>query len=389
MRKRLLFAVQPAGRYEENLIDDNQLILGEKKPVHNNLLTLFPEAAPVAVLRRPTYWDEKRTNENDDIQNPVERARELDTFKRHESFDNYKKIFYKPTRFACEGFTYEYKGMNLVNVGRAFMGGTKPMYYFEDRNAPVTDATGRVTGYKIYLYKEGVNCIGRKTPDRALITEAASKLQNIVCGPYYIKAFAVRNEAGEPIGTFQEMINQKPKAERVDLFSWQANPDNSLSDDVKNEVLREHILDWLLCNFDTKGENFLHRNADGHLSSIDKEASFYFLEKQEAQNMSYTYRPHSNDTIYNTIFQEYIKGTLELNFQPMLDKARQIAAMDDDEYLAIFNEWINKKYDGDEKRQEIRDKILGRKNNLLAQYNTFFNSLREAREQRRNNINQP
>ena len=120
-----------------------------------------------------------KRNKIEHIENETERTRELKTFERHKRFDRLKKIFYKPTKLAIEGAEYNYQGKHLVNVGRAFMGGTKPMYYFEDRNAPIMDGD-RIIGYKKYLYKEAVNCIGMKKVQGALVTEAASKLQSIV-----------------------------------------------------------------------------------------------------------------------------------------------------------------------------------------------------------------
>ena len=321
-----------------------------------------------------------KRNAIEKIENPVERQRELNTFKRHEMFDRLKGIFYTPSKFACEGYTHEQGNKKLVNVGRAFMGGTKPMYYFEDRNDPIKDQAGNVVGYRKYLYKEAVNCIGFKKPQGAIVTEAASKLQQIVCGEYAIPAFEVKNEKGEAIGSFQEMIEQKDKKERIDLFKWQAAPDNSLTAEIKDEILREHTLDWLLCNFDTKGENFLHRKSDGHLSSFDKEASFSHITDREAQQMSRTYSPHSNDTLYNTIFQEYVKGTLDLDFKPVLKRAEEIQGMSDDEYMKLFDEMLNQKYPNAEKREEVRGLILKRKTGLVKEYERFFNQLKTDRE---------
>ena len=288
-------------------------------------------------------------------------------------------VIYQPSELAIEGAVYDNEGMHLVNTGRAFLGGTKPIYYFEDRNDPIKDEAGNVTGYKKYLYKEGVDCIGRKKPDRALVTEAASKLQMIVCGDYAIHAFAARNQKGEVVGSFQMMIEQKDENERIDLFKWQAAPDNSLSDAIKGEILREHTLDWLLCNFDTKGENFLHRKEDGHLSSFDKEASFSFINEEEAQHMSYTYCPHSNDTLYNTVFREYVNGNLNLDFGPVLERAERIRNFPDEEYIAMFEPMLRAKCKSTASYNEVRNKILARKNNLPQEYQRFIQSLRRQR----------
>lgn len=97
---------------------------------------------------------------------------------------------------------------------------------------------------------------------------------------------------------------------RTQFYPRKANPQAhpQLEKNVTDEILREHTLDWLLCNFDTKGEKFLMRREDGHLCSFDKEASFSKLKDEGTAHMSTDYKPHSNDTIYNTIFREYTAG---------------------------------------------------------------------------------
>ena len=326
-----------------------------------------------------------KLNDIENIVNPVERKRELATYKRHARYDSLKKLLYTPSKFACEGYSFEHDNKKLVNVGRAFMGGTKPMYYFEDRNDPITDDSGKIVGYRKYLYKEAVNCVGFKKPQGAIVTEAASKLQQIICGEYAIPAFEVKDENGAVVGSLQEMIEQKDKKERIDLFKWQAEPGNTLSDEIKDEILREHTLDWLLCNFDTKGENFLHRKSDGHLSSFDKEASFSYIEDEGAQTMSTTYMPHSNDTLYNTVFQQYVNGTLDLNFGPMLQRAAGIQAMDDGEYMKLFEEMLNQKYKNPEKKERISNLIKKRKTELVTEYEKFTQQLKQDRQNRQNN----
>ncbi|MDR2132326.1 MAG: hypothetical protein LBP30_03160, partial [Clostridiales Family XIII bacterium] len=214
----------------------------------------------------------KRLYKLTQIANPAEREREAETLKRHNRYDKLKSIFRKDNPLSHEDAVWRHpeNGHVLVNVGRAYFGGTKPMYIFEDRNEPI-DVPGGQTRYKQYLFKEATNCVGHYKPEGALVTEAAANLQKIICGDYAISAFAAVAD-GKVLGSFQEKLDVRSREEgAVDLFSWQADPTASSAPDgdVKREILREHTLDWLLCNFDTKGENFLNR-TDGHLSSFDK-----------------------------------------------------------------------------------------------------------------------
>ena len=238
-------------------------------------------------------------------------------------------------------------------------------------------------GYKQYLFKEAVNCVGKKKTAGAICTETAAKLQEVICGPYHINAFMAKDKNGEIVGSFQEKIDQTEESQRVDLFKWQAdptNPDLALPTEIKNEVLREHCLDWLLCNFDTKGENFLHRASDGHLSSFDKEASFSFIEEEGAQHMSYTYKPHSNDTVYNVMFREYINGRMDLDLDSVFQYVEKVEAMSDEEYLGMFEEMVQSKHWFEHFKDKERNLILKRKQNLRKEYEDFFKTLREQRE---------
>ncbi|MCI8868223.1 MAG: hypothetical protein HFE61_08885 [Anaerotignum sp.] len=320
-----------------------------------------------------------------------EREREEKTLARHAKFDAMKAVFRKENPLSHEDSTYIIRGlgeqggdMHLINIGRAFFGGTKPMYIFEDRNAPILDDFGEVQGYQQYLYKEAINCLGFDKPQGALVTTAAAKLQDKICGPYSIPAYTAEQD-GRVIGSFQKMIDSLSM--ETDLFQWQANPQAHppLEKNVTDEILREHTLDWLLCNFDTKGENFLMRREDGHLCSIDKEASFSKLKDGGAAHMSTDYKPHSNDTIYNTIFREYAAGRQELDLSTVTAQILKAEQITDEEYLWTFDAMLAQKYGRrsarNRDRQAAEDAILARKINLRAEYRVFFTDLVNRRHQ--------
>ena len=323
------------------------------------------------------------------IENPVERKREEKTLKRHAKYDSLKKVFRKDNPLAHEDAEWTLpNGHTLVNVGRAFFGGTKPMYIFEDRQAPIVQ-NGAVVGYQQYLFKEAVNCIGMEKPEGALVTEAAANLQTIICGEYAIPAYAAK-QGNRVLGSFQKKLDvwQQPEG-KIDLFAWQAAPDDSLSAEIKCEILREHTLDWLLCNFDTKGENFLQR-TDGHLSSFDKEASFSKLDKDAAKKMSTTYKPHANDTLYNTIFTEFAAGRVTLDLNSTLEQLHRIEGMGREEYLGMFDAMLTQKYGKKGKsRRQAEQAIWERKTGLRDEYCRFYGELIGQRRAARAKAGQP
>lgn len=307
------------------------------------------------------------------IQDEAQRKREKATLTRHDRYDVLRSIIKAENPLSHVGAEYPIAVGNqvhvLVNVGRAFMGGTKPMYIFEDRN----------DNNKQYLFKEAVNCIGMEKTEGALLTEAAAKLQEELSPNTCIRAFsAILN--GKVWGSFQEKVDNIPgndtEAGGFDLFAWQAHPQEGyLPPDVSAAVLREHTLDWLLCNFDTKGENFLQRRVDHQWTSFDKEASFRKIEDEKAQNMSYTYKPHSNDTVYNVMFREYAAGRLDLDLDRVFTQIQRVQAINDDRYYEMFKTAINAKYKDPEKADGIKTLILARKNSLKGEYEQFFGKL--------------
>lgn len=315
------------------------------------------------------------------IPNDAERKREEATFKRHDRFDMLKKVFRSPTPFSRQDATLRIKSrkqtLSLVNVGRTFLGGTKVMYTF--LNAEEKDSTGQP---QQYLYKEATNCVGLYKPEGAIITESASQLQRFLRGDNaYIPAYCVRDAKGKVCGSVQKRMEKAQGG--VDLFAWQAkmdaqdpnDPPEDLPDVTKKDLLCEHTLDWILCNFDTKGENFINQPGD-HIVSFDKEASLNKLMDQEAQTMSYTYKPHSNETIYNTIFRAYAEGRITLDLQANQSTIQKMVDMPDFQFLAIFEQTLQVKYSGNQAKIEAaRQALLARKHNLRQEYERFYTDL--------------
>ena len=302
-----------------------------------------------------------------------ERKREARTIRRHQVYDNMKKTFRKDTPLSHEDAEYTLQDQTkLVNVGRAFMGGTKAMYIFQEQE-----------GNRQFLYKEATNCVGIHKPAGALVTSAASKLQQTLLGDRFIPAVTVRDGEGKVIGSMQERVNLKQNDDQVNLFSWQAgdDPPDVIQSEEKKQILQDHTLDWLLCNFDTKGENFLRRE-DGRLVSFDKEASFNQIHNEDAQSMSYTFKPHSADTLYNVMFRQYARGKMTLDLKAVGEQVAQVEQLDDGAYLNLFREMLDEKFGSGAsgKRDAMEQAILKRKTTLRTTYESFFTQLVKERQ---------
>ncbi len=264
-----------------------------------------------------------------------------------------------------EGMRFREGDKTFENKGRIFLGGTKAMNRFVDEQG------------RDWLCKEAVTCLGTAKPMGALVTEAASKLQQIISPDTAVHAFAYRDESGRVCGSLQERLNISPDA--LDLFKWQTDTSAALPEGMTSQILREHVTDWLLCNFDTKGENFLV-DADGKLRGIDKEQAFSYLDKPETQTMSRTYSPNPNEPLYNTIFSMYARGEMDLDLMAVKPYIDAVMAIKSEDYRALFADVVEQKAKGDPiKAAEMSDKILARRDGLQAEYERFFGELAKER----------
>lgn len=256
-----------------------------------------------------------------------------------------------------------------TNKGRIFLGGTKAMNLFEN------------TAGKQFLCKEAVTCVGTYKPMGALVTEAASRLQEKINPDTAIRTFTYKKD-GRVLGSLQERLDVKPDG--FDLFKWQSDTSKPLPAHLPNQILREHVTDWLLCNFDTKGENFLE-DSQGRLRGIDKEQALSFLGHKDAQHMSYKFSPNPNKTLYNSVFELYAQGKINLDLNQVDQYIRKVEAISKEEYLDMFHEVVQTKCKGNPaKMKEINDQILARKDGLRQEYQRFFGEL--ARERGANEL---
>lgn len=254
------------------------------------------------------------------------------------------------------------------------LGGTKPMSeHF------AADGTR-------WLTKQAVNCMGYAKPDGALLTEAGAKLQKIIHPQTAVEAFVGKTKSLGDVSFQRRLDNVEGGHNKLDLFKFSKHPELASRQTIQEvealapQILREHTTDWLLCNFDTKGENFIITKKEGEervLHGIDKEAAFNKILKPGAQHMSTTYRPHANETLYNVIYGMYAKNEMNFDLNAVLPQIQKIEQMDDDAYIALYEDYfaeIQKKKKPEEV-QEIRKKILQRKQLLRQEYCDFFTGL--------------
>lgn len=345
--------------------------MAEQMPLDSKERRALLKQAEKATVKGKEY---KKRLDAAEMPEGKEKTRALKTIKRHRRYDILKGIFRSETVYSREDaelpLQHGEQQLNLLNKGRATLGGTKAMYEFED----MQDQGNQ------WLFKEATNCVGIHKPEGAIVTQQASVLQQRLRGELSIPAYCLRDEkTGKVCGSIQKRIGSVDGG--VDLFKWQAKQPaerEALPENTKADLMQEHTLDWMLCNFDTKGENFMNQE-NGHIISYDKEASFNTLLQDGSQHMSYTYKPHSNDTIYNTIFQSYVKGEIDLDLNANMETIQRVEQMGPDAFVEMFRETLNEKYFWSRSRRKAENRLRERVTNLRKEYCIFYTRLIQER----------
>lgn len=319
----------------------------------------------------------------------INQRRELETTTRRQVIaDMHKRGILQEDSFTDEFYTdeeleqiaqetkqrLETKTMTLgiANWEEINLGGTKPMsqYYMSD-------------GSK-WLAKQAVNCMGYYKEEGVLLTTAGAQLQKKMHEETAVEAFSGTTQAHGFV-SFQRRLDNVVSSRKLDLFKFSRHPEIATPETIAQvqelapQILREHTTDWLLCNFDTKGENFILTQAPDQpmvLHGIDKEAAFHKIRDPKAQSMSMEYKPHANNTLYNVVYSMYAENKMDLNLHEVVAQITKAEEMSPEEYMSMFEPYLATVQRDDPAHQaEIREKILARKTNLRETYETFFTQL--------------
>ena len=120
-------------------------------------------------------------------------------------------------------------------------------------------------------------------------------------------------------------------------------------------LMREYVIDYLLCNYDSHPKNFIV-GTDGILRGVDKEQSFKYIEHEESEDPTFSYnfnaRYGERPSIYSTIFERIAQGKMSPDvldyMNEFVEKAMQIS---NEEYLDIIRPYcmcFSKLQDSDE-----------------------------------------
>lgn len=228
-----------------------------------------------------------------------------------------------------------------------------------------------------YLIKPSVEKKQFRTQSfRADIQEAASMLQN-----YLSPETAVKVESfgtGKLKLAKQELINVSSTNSKL-LEDWVKNG-GTLDYKYSSALLREYVVDFLLCNFDCYVGNFIIDSND-NVRGIDKEQAFRFINEEESLKADYSYTPNGNYRvpIYRILFQRYLDGSIDLDFSVVSDTIEKVKLLSDEEYKNFFRKYAKSldKYHS----EEILEAILKRRDIAIQNMEKYIQEIKEKREE--------
>lgn len=228
---------------------------------------------------------------------------------------------------------------------------------------------------KSYLVKPAVEKGTFKRQDfRAEIQVASSRLQDLITPETAVHVDVIKNNS---IALSKQELVSVDKVKTKSFEDW-VNYGGELDDNIKNGLLKEYVLDFLLCNFDCFYGNFVI-DSNGNLRGIDKEQSFRFMNDSRSLNPDFSFIPNGNGRvpIYSLLFDRYKKGEISLDFSVVTDTIEKARKIDDEQYKKLFESYASSldRY----KANEILDQILSRKNIALERIEEFIKELKNSR----------
>ena len=259
---------------------------------------------------------------------------------------------------------------NLKNIGwkdmlPIYLGGTGRMFLIT------------ISGID-YLFKPAEKkWTHEKQRFRGIVQEVASKIQKIVDEESYVPCIYFENK--ELAGSLQIKYKIDTNAPHYQIV--QTDDSFDITREETKQFLREFITDYLLCNFDAHGSNFI-TDSNGIIRGVDKEQCFrYIATKNDYFNIYINPNEEygESETIYNYLFKRYINGTLDIDFDILEKYIEKIENISDEDYISIFEEYIDARKHRIE-TSYLRKLILERKQQVRVKMNDFVSYLKEERD---------
>lgn len=265
---------------------------------------------------------------------------------------------YRKTLSILKGCTKE----EIITLETAAMGESGIMYKYKE-------------GDNTYLLKPAVDKKKHESqPFRADIQEAASRLQEFLSPSTAVR---VESIGGNMKISKQELVQVSSENSKV-LEDWVSNG-GALDYQYSSALLREYVVDFLLCNFDCFVGNFII-DSSNCVRGIDKEQSFRFMDDPESLKADYSFTPNGvhRIPIYQILFNRYKNGEIDLDLSVVTDTIEKVKLLSDADYKNMFRDYATglDKYRVD----EILDMILKRRDEAIFSMEEFIEELQEMKK---------
>lgn len=146
----------------------------------------------------------------------------------------------------------------------------------------------------------------------------------------------------------------------------------------RETMLREHPWEWLLANLDTHVDQYVLVGEDRIPINIDWDHALVDLAQTTLTR--FNRRSATIAPIRNLLYSEYVLGRLELDFFGMQLQARKAAELPDAALIELLDRHADELGLPGVRKLEIRERVLGRKASLVADFDALVESLRHERE---------
>ena len=246
----------------------------------------------------------------------------------------------------------------IVRLEAANLGESGIMYKF--------DSEGQT-----YLLKPAVDKVNyQKQNFRTDVQVAASKLQKLISPETSVE---VQKVEGKSLALSKQEYLDIDREETKKLNDWAING-GPINQKYLDQLLREYVLDFVICNFDAFSGNFVV-DINGNIRGIDKEQAFRFIDNEESLKPDFSYVPNGNSRIpiYKILFERYKNNEINLNLEIISDTLEELKGISDEEYLQIFRDYATSL--GKENAHVLLEKILNRKHVATEKIEAFLQEL--------------
>ena len=179
---------------------------------------------------------------------------------------------------------------------------------------------------------------------------------------------------GQPrFGTIQQMVQHSGKTLSEDV--------TQLGQATLDELTQSHVGRWLISDHDGKVANFLLHNS-GAVETIDLGQMYRFFPSDSLDRL---YQPNAKKPIFNSMWEGYVEGKIDLNFEKGLEQVAKIEALPDQKFIEMLRPYAETRYQqgaaipGLKSADEFIDSALRRKQNIRTDITHFYDSLAKER----------